>query len=128
MFREGRALRKFFRVVFLQRHMPDTPGVERDFQRRFEWRARRVFDLEKRFHQLRRFPRSAQDREILARLREGCAVGCDRSIILHSQKQILFRFGADLGKEHPRQKRRAINLFESILQYGAERIMRQASQ
>src|SRR5438876_5400443 len=56
MFREGRALRKFFRLVFLQRHMPDTPGVERDFERRFEWRARRVFDLEKRFHQLRRFP------------------------------------------------------------------------
>ena len=45
MFREGRALRKFFRVVIFQRHMPNTPRVERDFQRRFKWRAGLVFDV-----------------------------------------------------------------------------------
>ena len=71
-----------------------------------------VIAPQQRFHQLGR-ARCSADRAETRRLRiRRRSVRGNRAVIFHPQKQILRRRRADLGENHPRQKRRAINLFE----------------
>src|ERR1051326_43508 len=108
--------------------MPDDPGVEAQLQCALEGGAGRVFGAKVFFHELCRLLCSAERAEILAGLREGCAVGRDRAVVIEPKKQIVFLFRSDFREQEPRQVRRAVNLLERRFQNRTERIMRQPPQ
>ena len=53
---------------------------------------------------------AANDAKVLCHLRERSAIRCNCTVIVHAQKQILFRLRADFGEKHAGEIRSAIHL------------------
>src|ERR1700730_13993726 len=68
-------LRKFLDRVFTHCHSPNTPTIERLTERIRQLRIRHMLLFQKRFHQVGRLPRAAQNCETLPRLHSRSAIG-----------------------------------------------------